>query len=73
MMKETYLTIADVAKMLKVSYDTALSFVKHNVEYISVGRQYRVAESKLNEVLYPPKMVKKNLSKRPIYQIIERK
>ena len=71
-MKETYLTISEVADMLKVSYDTALTFVKHNVEYVSIGRQYRVAESKLNEVLYPPKSVKKKISKRPVYQIIER-
>lgn len=71
-MKETYLTIAEVADMLKVSYDTALTFVKHNVEYVSIGRQYRVSESKLNEVLYPPKAVKKKISKRPVYKIIER-
>ena len=71
-MKETYLTIAEVADMLKVSYDTALTFVKHNVEYVSIGRQYRVSESKLNEVLYPPKAVKKKIGKRPVYKIIER-
>ena len=41
-MKETYLTIADVAKILKVSYDTALTFVKHNVEYISIGSYNKV-------------------------------
>ena len=71
-MKERYLTIREVADMLKVSYDTALNFVKHNVEYVNVGRQYRVSEKKLNEVLYPPKAVSKKINHRPIYQIIER-
>ena len=71
-MKERYLTIREVADMLKVSYDTALHFVKHNVEYVNVGRQYRVSEKKLNEVLYPPKVVSKKINHRPIYQIIER-
>lgn len=72
-MKDSYLTVTEVAEMLRVSYDTALSFIKYNVEYISVGRQYRVLESKLNAVLYPEKAVKKKLHNRPIYQIIERK
>lgn len=71
-MKDRYLTVKEVAEMLKVSYDTALYFVKGNIEYIKVGRQYRVLESKLNEVLYPPKSVKRKLGYRPIYQIIER-
>lgn len=72
-MKDRYLTITEIADMLKVSYDTALAFVKHNVEYVNVGRQYRVLESKLNEVLYPSKAVKRRLNSRPIYQIVERK
>ena len=71
-MKSKYLTITEVAEMLKVSYDTALSFVKNKVEYVTVGRQYRVLENKLNYVLYPPKSVKKKLSKRPVYTIEER-
>ena len=72
-MQDRYLTVTEVAEMLKVSYDTALQFVKYNVEHISVGRQYRVLESKLNAVLYPPKAVRQKLSNRPIYQIVERK
>lgn len=72
-MQDRYLTVTEVAEMLKVSYDTALHFVKYNVEHISVGRQYRVLESKLNAVLYPPKAVRQKLSNRPIYQIVERK
>lgn len=72
-MKTNYLTITEIADMLKVSYDTALSFVKHsNIDYVKIGRQYRVAENKLNEVLYPPKSVKRKIHSRPIYQIIER-
>lgn len=71
-MKSKYLTVNEVAEMLKVSYDTALDFVKKKVEYVTVGRQYRVLESKLNEVLYPPKSVKKKLNQRPVYNIIER-
>ncbi len=72
-MKDKYLTVAEVAEMLKISYETALNFVKHNVDYVSVGRRYRVLESKLNAVLYPEKSVKRKLHTRPIYQIIERK
>ena len=71
-MKDKYLTVSEVADMLKISYDTALNFIKHNVEHVVVGRQYRVLESKLNEVLYPNKTIKKKISHRPIYQITER-
>ena len=71
-MKDRYLTINEIAEMLKISYDNALQFVKNNVEYVVVGRQYRVLESKLNVVLYPPKSVKHKIFGRPIYQIIER-
>ena len=73
-MKNTYLTVSEIAELLRVSYDKALDFIKTSgMEYVMVGRQYRVLESKLNEYLYPPKPVKQKLSKRPIYQIIERK
>lgn len=71
-MKDRYLTVSEVAEMLRISYDTALHFVKYNVESVVIGRQYRVLESKLNEVLYPPKSVKRKLYGRPIYQIVER-
>lgn len=71
-MKDRYLTVKEVAEMLKISYDTALHFVKYNVESVVVGKQYRVLESKLNEVLYPQKSVRRKLQHRPIYQIIER-
>ena len=71
-MKTRYLTVTEVAEMLNVSYETALNFVKHNVEYVTVGRQYRVSEDKLNAVLYPEKAVKQKICRRPIYQIVER-
>lgn len=71
-MKDKYLTVAEVAQILKVSYETALHFVKHNVEYVTIGRQYRVTESKLNAALYPEKAVRQKLKSRPIYQIVER-
>ena len=71
-MHDRYLTVTEVAEMLKVSYDTALHFVKYNVEHINIGRQYRVLESKLNAVLYPKKSVKRKMYTRPIYQIVER-
>ena len=71
-MKDRYLTVNEIAEMLKISYDTALHFVKYNVESVVIGRQYRVLESKLNEVLYPPKPVKRKLNSRPVYKIVER-
>ena len=46
------LTPTEVAKILKVSYDTALNFIKYSgVAYTKIGRQYRVSEDKLNAFL----------------------
>ena len=73
-MADRYMTPSEVAEMLKISYDKALELIKYSgVEYVQVGRQYRVLESKLNAILYPKKTEKKPLRRRPIYQIIERK
>ena len=73
-MKDTYLTVKEIAELLKISYDSALDVVKYSgIEYVQIGRQYRVLESKLHEFLYPAKATKKKLNHRPIYQIIERK
>ena len=73
-MKDTYMTVGEISEMLKISYDKALDFVKYSgVEYVLIGRQYRVLESKLNAFLYPAKKVKQPLRRRPIYQIVERK
>ena len=72
-MVDRYMTVTEIAEFLKVSYDTALEFVKYSgVESVKVGRQYRVLESKLNEFLYPPKVVRKKILHRPIYNIVER-
>ena len=71
-MNEEYLTVYDVARILKVSYDKALELIKYSgMEYVKIGRQYRVSTQKLNDYLYPPKAQKKTLRKRPIYQIVE--
>ena len=73
-MNDKYMTVSEIAEMLKISYDKALEFVKYSgVEYVQIGRQYRVLESKLNAFLYPQKTIRQPLRRRPIYQIIERK
>ena len=71
-MNDKYLTVKDVAEMLQISYENALHYIKHNVEYVTIGKQYRVSEKKLNAALYPPKAVKTRLNSRPVYQIVER-
>ena len=46
------LTVKEIAEILKVSYDSALAFVKYSgIDYIQVGRQYRVTEDKLTTFL----------------------
>ena len=73
-MNDKYMTVSEVAEMLKISYDKALEFIKYSgVEYVQIGRQYRVLESKLNACLYPQKTIRQPLRRRHIYQIIERK
>ena len=73
-MLDKYLTVTEVAEMLRISYDKALDLMKYSgVESVKIGRQYRVLESKLNAFLYPPKQVKQKIRTRPVYQIIERK
>ena len=71
-MQDRYLTVTEVAEMLRISYDKALELMKYSgMESVKIGRQYRVLESKLNAYLYPPKTVKQKLRTRPIYQIVE--
>ena len=42
------LTPHEVAVMLNLSYEAALSFIKYSgIDYIKIGRQYRVSEAKL--------------------------
>ena len=46
------LTPAEVADILKISYETALAFIKYSgVDYVRIGRQYRVSEEKLTAYL----------------------
>jgi excisionase family DNA binding protein len=46
------LTPHDVADILKVSYETALEFIKYSgIDYIKIGRQYRISKDKLTAFL----------------------
>ena len=46
------LTPREVAEILKVSYETALAFIKYSgIDYIKVGSQYRVSAEKLKAFL----------------------
>lgn len=47
-----FLTVHEVANILRVSYDSALMFIKTSgVDYLLVGRQYRVSAEKLQAFL----------------------
>ena len=51
-MASEVLTVQEVSTILRVSYDTALTFVKFSgVPYIKVGRQYRVLRNEFEEFL----------------------
>ena len=42
------LTAHDIAQILGISYEAALAFVKFSsIDYVKVGRSYRVSEEKL--------------------------
>ena len=46
------LTPHDVADILKVSYETALEFIKYSgIDYIKIGRQYRISRDTLTTFL----------------------
>lgn len=46
------LTPRDVAEVLGVSYEAALAFIKYStIDFVKVGRCYRVAEDKLRDFL----------------------
>ena len=46
------LTPKEVSQIMTVSYDTALAFIKYSgIDYIKVGRQYRVSAEKLKAFL----------------------
>lgn len=47
-----YLTPQEVADLLKISYETALGFIKYSgIDYVMIGRQYRVSLDKLKDFL----------------------
>lgn len=49
---EVMLTPQEISEILQLSYDTTLSFIKHSgVEYVKIGRQYRVSKTKLESFL----------------------
>ena len=46
------LSPADVAERLSISYDTALQMIKYSgIPYLKIGRQYRVNEKIINELM----------------------
>ncbi|MBQ8540031.1 MAG: excisionase family DNA-binding protein [Clostridia bacterium] len=46
---QSFLTPKTISKLLKVSYPTALAFIKYSgIDYIKIGNQYRVSEEKFN-------------------------
>ena len=46
------LTPKEVAKILKIRYESALVFIKYSgIDYIKVGNQYRVSAEKLKALL----------------------
>ena len=47
-----FLTPEDVAKILKVSYHTALDIIRVNRIYVKIGRQYRVPKAEFEKLLF---------------------
>lgn len=46
------LTPRDIARILKISYESALAFIKYSgVDYHKIGNQYRVSSVKLESFL----------------------
>ena len=46
------LTAVEVAEILKIPYESALKFIRYSgIDYIKVGRTYRVSEDKLHAFL----------------------
>ena len=46
------LTPAEVAERLSISYDTALHMIKYSgLPYVKIGRQYRVSEDVINDMM----------------------
>lgn len=46
------LTPVEVAEIMKISYESALAFIRYSgMDYVKVGRQYRVSRHKLDAFL----------------------
>lgn len=46
------LTPREVAEVLKISYESALAFIKYSgIDFIKIGNQYRVSADKLQAFL----------------------
>ena len=46
------LTAADISKILRISYHSALDFIKFSgIDYLKIGNQYRVSEEKFREFI----------------------
>ena len=42
-----FLTVEEIAEILKISYPTALAFIKQSgIDRLKIGHQYRVSEDK---------------------------
>ncbi len=52
MKQDEYLTPREMAKLLKISYHNALSFIRESgIPYLKLGRQYRVNRNQLDTYL----------------------
>ena len=73
---DTYIfyTPAEIAEMLKISYDTALNWIRTSgIDYYMVGKKYRVTKKSFEKMFTAPsEPVKQKLRNRPIY-VIEKK
>jgi len=69
-----FYTPADIAEILKVSYDTALTWIKTSgVEYFMVGKQYRMTRAAFEKMFASAEEpARQKLRTRPIY-VIEHK
>lgn len=46
------LTPVEVAEIMKISYESALAFIRYSgIDYIKIGRQYRVSQKVLTAFL----------------------
>ena len=59
-----FLTPYDVADVLQISYDSALAWIKQSgIDYLKVGRQYRVSAEKFQTFLQRKGRVVASLNK----------